>query len=65
MLRSITKVPMKVDSASPIFYVDRKPMDILREIYSLSAKMEHVILRKLICPLLKITCWRNVHRQDL
>lgn len=54
MLLSITKVPVKVDSASPIFYVNRKPMAILREIHSLSAKkMEHVILPKLIYPLFK------------
>lgn len=53
ILLSIIKVPMKVDRASPIFYVNRKPMAILKEIYSLSAKkMEHVILHKLI--------WRSV-----
>lgn len=54
MLLSITKVPMEVDSASPIFYVNGKPVAILREIYSLSAKkMEHVILPKLIYLLFK------------
>lgn len=50
----------------PFFNVNRKPVAILREIYSLSAKkMEHVILHKLIYPLFKISYWRNVHRQDL
>lgn len=49
------KLAIRVGSSSPIFYVNRKPMAILREVISLSLKMEHVTLHKLTCLLLKVT----------